>query len=93
MPAPETSGRGVCVPDRAGSHWNCVMNNHLLALGDFSKDALRALIDRGLALKADRKRGVRHQQLAGVPSACCLKSPRPVPGFPSRPRCTVWAVR
>jgi ornithine carbamoyltransferase len=75
MPKPGTSGRWVRVPDRAGSHWNRVMNNHLLALGDFSKDALRSLIDRGLALKADRKRGVRKQQLAG--RTICLLFEKP----------------
>jgi len=41
------------------------MKNHLLALGDFTKDELRSLIDRALILKAENKRGVHHQQLAG----------------------------
>ncbi|ADW16697.1 ornithine carbamoyltransferase [Desulfobulbus propionicus DSM 2032] len=41
------------------------MNNHLLALGDFTQEELRALIDRALELKAESKQGVRHQQLAG----------------------------
>lgn len=41
------------------------MKNHLLALGDFTREELRALIDRALVLKAESKQGVRHQQLAG----------------------------
>lgn len=41
------------------------MKNHLLALGDFTREDLRALIDRALVLKAESKRGVRHQQLGG----------------------------
>ena len=41
------------------------MNNHLQALGDFSAQELRALIDRALVLKAESKNGIRHQQLAG----------------------------
>ncbi len=41
------------------------MKNHLLALGDFTRDELRGLIDRALVLKAESKQGVRHQQLAG----------------------------
>jgi len=51
------------------------MNNHLLALGDFSQATLRSLIDRALALKADRKRGVRLQPLAG--RAICLLFEKP----------------
>lgn len=51
------------------------MRNHLLALGDFSKDALRGLIDRALALKAERRQGVRHQQLAG--RTICLLFEKP----------------
>jgi ornithine carbamoyltransferase len=41
------------------------MNKHLLALADFSRDELLALIDRAIELKAERQRGIRHQQLAG----------------------------
>lgn len=41
------------------------MKNHLLALGDFTREDLQALIDRALALKAESRAGVRHQQLAG----------------------------
>jgi len=41
------------------------MKKHLLALGDFTREELRALIDRALVLKAEAKQGVRHQQLAG----------------------------
>lgn len=41
------------------------MKNHLLALGDFSREELRSLIDRALTLKAESSGGVRHQQLAG----------------------------
>ncbi len=41
------------------------MKNHLLALGDFTREELRSLIDRALVLKAEGKQGVRRQQLAG----------------------------
>ena len=41
------------------------MKKHLLALADFTREELRALIDRALVLKAESKQGVRHQQLAG----------------------------
>jgi len=41
------------------------MKKHLLSLGDFTREELRALIDRALILKAEAKQGVRHQQLAG----------------------------
>jgi len=51
------------------------MNNHLLALGDFSQETLRSLIDRAIALKAERKRGVRHQVLAG--RTICLLFEKP----------------
>jgi ornithine carbamoyltransferase len=51
------------------------MNDHLLALGDFSQETLRSLIDRALALKADRKRGVRQQLLAG--RTICLLFEKP----------------
>jgi len=51
------------------------MNTHLLALGDFSQATLRSLIDRALALKADRQRGVRHQLLAG--RTICLLFEKP----------------
>lgn len=41
------------------------MKNHLLALGDFTREELRSLIDRALVLKAEGKQGVCRQQLAG----------------------------
>lgn len=41
------------------------MKNHLLALGEFTQQELRLLIDRALTLKAEAKAGVRHHQLAG----------------------------
>ncbi len=41
------------------------MKNHLLALGDFTQEELHALIDRALVLKAEGRKDVRHQQLAG----------------------------
>lgn len=41
------------------------MKNHLLALGEFSRQELQSLIDRALTLKTENKTGVRHQQLAG----------------------------
>jgi ornithine carbamoyltransferase len=41
------------------------MKNHLLALGEFTRQELQSLIDRALTLKAEGKSGVRHQQLAG----------------------------
>lgn len=41
------------------------MKNHLLALGEFTRQELQSLIDRALTLKAESKAGVRHQQLAG----------------------------
>ncbi|MBM9613685.1 ornithine carbamoyltransferase [Desulfobulbus rhabdoformis] len=41
------------------------MKKHLLSLGDFTREELRALIDRALILKAEAKQGIRHQQLAG----------------------------
>ena len=51
------------------------MNNHLLALADFSREELRSLIDRALVLKAERKQGIRHQQLAG--RTICLLFEKP----------------
>ena len=51
------------------------MKNHLLALGDFTRDELRALIDRALVIKAERKQGKRHQQLAG--KTVCLLFEKP----------------
>ena len=41
------------------------MKNHLLALGEFSRQELQSLIDRALTLKTESKAGVRHHQLAG----------------------------
>ncbi len=51
------------------------MKNHLLALGDFTRDELRALIDRARVIKAERKQGIRHQQLAG--RTVCLLFEKP----------------
>lgn len=51
------------------------MKKHLLALGDFTRDELRALIDRALVIKAERKQGKRHQQLAG--KTVCLLFEKP----------------
>ncbi|MCL2790155.1 MAG: ornithine carbamoyltransferase [Desulfobulbus sp.] len=51
------------------------MNDHLLALGDFSQATLRFLIDRARALKADRGLGVRRQLLAG--RTICLLFEKP----------------
>ena len=51
------------------------MKNHLLALSDFTQDELRALIDRALVIKAERKQGKRHQQLAG--KTVCLLFEKP----------------
>ncbi|WP_448871364.1 ornithine carbamoyltransferase [Desulfobulbus propionicus] len=51
------------------------MKNHLLALGDFTHDQLRALIDRALVLKAERKQGLRPLQLAG--HTVCLLFEKP----------------
>ena len=53
------------LPSRSRITKDGVMKNHLLALGDFTRDELRSLIDRALVLKAESKRGIRHQQLAG----------------------------
>ena len=41
------------------------MKNHLIALKDFSKPQLVALIDRALALKKDTREGRQHLNLAG----------------------------
>ena len=51
------------------------MDNHLLALGDFSQETLRSLIDRARTLKTDRKLGIRHQLLAG--RTICLLFEKP----------------
>lgn len=47
------------------------MNNHLLALQDFSKQQLQSLIVRAIRLKNEAADDVRHQQLAGR-TACLL---------------------
>ncbi len=41
------------------------MNRHFLALHDWTREELRALIDRALVLKAEQKKGIRHVQLSG----------------------------
>ena len=41
------------------------MQKHLLALKDFERGQLAALVDRALVLKQEAARGVRHQSLAG----------------------------
>ena len=51
------------------------MNNHLLSLADFSKEELQSLIDRARILKAERRQGVRHQQLSG--RTICLLFEKP----------------
>ena len=51
------------------------MKNHLLALSHFTRNELRALIDRALVIKAERKQGKRHQQLAG--KTVCLLFEKP----------------
>jgi ornithine carbamoyltransferase len=51
------------------------MGTHLLALSDFSAKQLWALLDRALELKAQRKKGVLQQQLAG--RTLCLLFEKP----------------
>ena len=51
------------------------MSTHLLALSDFSAKQLWSLLDRALELKAQRKKGVRQQQLAG--RTLCLLFEKP----------------
>ena len=51
------------------------MSSHLLALGDFSSQQLWSLLNRALELKAQRKQGTLHQQLAG--HAICLLFEKP----------------
>jgi len=41
------------------------MANHLLSLGDFSKEELNAYISRAMELKREAKTGTRHHHLAG----------------------------
>ncbi|MHB1350725.1 MAG: ornithine carbamoyltransferase [Desulfobulbaceae bacterium] len=41
------------------------MQKHLLALKDFERSQLTALVDRALVLKKEAAQGVRHQSLAG----------------------------
>ena len=62
------------------------MNNHLLALGDFSRDQLQALIDRALELKAESRAGVRHPQLEA--RSICLLFEKP----PTRTRVSFEAA-
>jgi ornithine carbamoyltransferase len=51
------------------------MNKHLLALGDFTREELQSLINRAITLKAESKKGIRHQQLAG--DKICLLFEKP----------------
>ena len=51
------------------------MSSHLLALSDFSSQQLWALLNRALELKAQRRQGTLHQQLAG--RAICLLFEKP----------------
>lgn len=48
---------------------------HLLTLEDFSGEQLRALIDRALILKGERRAGVRHQQLSGKTIGMIFEKP------------------
>ena len=41
------------------------MANHLLSLGDFTKEELRAYIFRAMELKEEAQKGIRHHHLAG----------------------------
>ncbi|MCI5212366.1 MAG: ornithine carbamoyltransferase, partial [Candidatus Electrothrix sp. ATG2] len=41
------------------------MNNHLLALQDFTQTQLQAFLDRAAVLKQEKQNGLRHQHLAG----------------------------
>jgi ornithine carbamoyltransferase len=73
------AGRGMSLDvemlSRSRITWDSVMDNHLLALGDFSREKLHSLINRALVLKAERKQGIRHQQLAG--RTICLLFEKP----------------
>lgn len=51
------------------------MKKHLLALGDFTREELRGLIDRAIVLKKERKQGIRHQQLAGRTISLIFEKP------------------
>ncbi|NOQ45375.1 MAG: ornithine carbamoyltransferase [Desulfobulbaceae bacterium] len=51
------------------------MNNHLLALKDFTRQQLQSLIVRAIRLKKERAEGIRHQQLAG--RTVCLLFEKP----------------
>jgi ornithine carbamoyltransferase len=52
-----------------------IMNTHLLALQDFSREELQALIDRARILKEERKNGVLHRHLVG--RTVCLLFEKP----------------
>ena len=54
------------MPRRLRITWMNTMKNHLLALGDFTREELRCLIDRALVLKAEGKQGVRLARFIGV---------------------------
>ncbi len=42
-----------------------MVSNNLISLNDFTKDELRAYVDRAIELKREAQAGIRHQQLAG----------------------------
>ena len=52
-----------------------IMNNHLLALKDFSKQQLQSLIVRAMRLKNESREGRQHRQLAG--QTLCLLFDKP----------------
>jgi len=51
------------------------MNTHLLALQQFTRQQLQSMIDRANQLKAESRKGTRHQQLAG--KTICLLFDKP----------------
>jgi len=51
------------------------MNNHLLALKDFSRQQLQSLIVRAIKLKKERQEGERHQSLAGRTISLIFEKP------------------
>ncbi|XOF34127.1 MAG: ornithine carbamoyltransferase [Candidatus Electrothrix sp. YB6] len=51
------------------------MNTHLLALQDFTREQLHALLDRAVVLKQEAQAGLRHQQLAGKKICMLFEKP------------------
>ncbi|MEN8199429.1 MAG: ornithine carbamoyltransferase [Thermodesulfobacteriota bacterium] len=51
------------------------MVRHLQSLQDFSRDELKAFVDRAIQLKKERNSGVRHQQLAGKTVGLIFEKP------------------